>query len=187
MSNLALKRLPSQYKSWESFITEDINKEYRFKKKIVISDCDGILTDGNIPYDGLKKPFKIYGCHDKEMVHLMSSIGWEFLFVTNDKGGLNITSNRIVTSLMGARCKFADPEMREELVKKYVEDGYYVVFCGDSPSDVKAASYAHLACTTINCFEPVQEYFKFVSRHEGGHGGFAEILWYVLKYTKKKF
>lgn len=188
MINMYNKRkvLPREVDSWESFIVGMIDASYRLKKKIIISDCDGILTDGNIPCDSNGKPFKIYGCHDKELTHLMESAGWEFLFVTNDRSGYSITSNRVASSL-GSICKTADAEEREELVRKYKEDGYYVVFCGDSPSDLRAASYADLACTTRNCFGPIKEYFDYVSEHDGGHGGFAEILWWTLKFTQDKF
>lgn len=180
------KKLPREVKSWECFIADLIDQKYRYKKKIVISDCDGILTDGNIPYDGTTKPFKTYGCHDKEMTHVMRKCGWDFLFVTNDREGYEIAKNRVSSSLKET-CKTADAEERIELVKKYKEEGYYVVFCGDSPSDLKAASEADLACTTSNCFDPIQAYFDYVSEHEGGHGGFAEILWWTLKFTQDKF
>lgn len=177
------KHLPKSFMTWEDAMIDKYgDDEYKYRKKIIISDCDGILTDGNIPCGADGKPFKIYGCHDKEITNLMKSLGWNFVFVTNDKDGFDITRNRVFTSLKEVTRK-CDADDRYELVKYYQSEGYFVVYCGDSPSDVEAADAADMACTTSNCFDYVKEYFDYVSNHEGGHGGFADILMWTLKNT----
>lgn len=149
-------------------------------KRIVISDCDGILTNGNLSYTENGKFMKTYGCHDKEMVRLLQILGWEFIFVSNDITGFGITKSRIKQSF-GLDCIQADSVQRTNLVEEYKKKGYDVVFCGDSPSDVAAAEQATLSCTTKNCFTPIKPYFNYISEHNGGEGGFAEILYYVME------
>ena len=51
--------------TWADYFKSKHTLEYINMKKIIISDCDGILTDGNMTYDGNGKRFKTYGCHDK--------------------------------------------------------------------------------------------------------------------------
>lgn len=127
-------------------------------KKIIISDCDGILTDGNMTYDENRKRFKTYGCHDKELFNIAKDLGWEFLFVTDDKTGYDITDRRISNYFM-LHVTEENPKEREELVKKYKDVGYIVVFISDSPSDLNAAVAANICATTDNCFEYIKPFF----------------------------
>ena len=70
---------------------------------------------------------------------------------------------------------------RKKLVKAYQNAGYFVVFVGDSISDIPAGKIADMFCTTNNGFEEVKENCHFVSSRNGGNGGFAQIIYYVNK------
>lgn len=129
--------------TWADYFKSKHTLEYINMKKIIISDCDGILTDGNMTYDDNRKRFKTYGCHDKELFNIAKDLGWEFLFVTDDRTGREITDRRISNSLM-IHVIDANSKEREEFVKKYRDGGYIVVFIGDSPSDVSAAVAANI-------------------------------------------
>ena len=98
--------------TWADYFKSNHTLEYINMKKIIISDCDGILTDGNMTYDDNGKRFKTYGCHDKELFNIAKDLGWEFLFVTDDKTGGDITDRRISNSFM-LHVTEADPNERE--------------------------------------------------------------------------
>lgn len=147
--------------------------------KILICDCDGILTDGNLGYFNSGKAYKSYGCHDHELIKLLRSCGWEILFVTNDKSGYEITNNRVKD--LGCNVVQVSPNDRKELVKNYSNKGYIVAFFGDSPSDLPAAMNADYRYTTANCFNPIKKYFHYISPSDGGHGGFAECCYELVR------
>lgn len=182
MSNFeyAHRRLPREYFSWETMMTNSFDKLYIETKKVIVCDCDGILTDGNLSYTKDGKFIKTYGCHDKEMISLVRKLGWDIQFVTNDISGIEITKSRLYDSLRLPVLNKNSYE-RAEHVKKLVDMGYVTIFCGDSPSDLTAASFAHYCCTTKNCFEPIKKYFNYVSEYEGGHGGLADILYKIVE------
>ena len=169
--------------TWADYFKSKHTLEYINMKKIIISDCDGILTDGNMTYDENRKRFKTYGCHDKELFNIAKDLGWEFLFVTDDKTGGDITDRRISNSFM-LHVTEAGPNEREKLVNKYRDSGYIVAFIGDSPSDLNAASKANICATTYNCFEYIKPFFHYVSKYQGGHGGFADILYQLMLMDK---
>lgn len=169
--------------TWADYFKSKHTLEYINMKKIIISDCDGILTDGNMTYDENRKRFKTYGCHDKELFNIAKDLGWEFLFVTDDKTGYDITDSRISNSFM-LHVTEANPKEREELVKKYKDVGYIVVFISDSPSDLNAAVAANICATTDNCFEYIKPFFHYVSKYQGGHGGFGDILYQLMLMDK---
>lgn len=178
-SKFSTSRLVLRGSTWKDYMINKYTKGYVQMKKVIISDCDGILTDGNMTYDENRKRFKTYGCHDKELYQLAKELGWEFIFVTDDRTGMDITNRRISNSL-GCHVTIANAKERYELVKKYKENGYLTVFLGDSPSDLNAASEANICATTKNCFPYIKGYFHYVSEYEGGHGGFADILYNLI-------
>ena len=169
--------------TWADYFKSQHTSEYINMKKIIISDCDGILTDGNMTYDENRKRFKTYGCHDKELFNIAKDLGWEFIFVTDDKTGCDITDRRISNSFK-LHVTEANSKEREELVNKYKDAGYIVVFIGDSPSDLNAAGRANICATTYNCFEYIKSFFHYVSKYQGGHGGFADILYQLMLMNK---
>jgi len=71
------------------------NDKYLRSKKIVVSDCDGVLTDGNAIYSIDRKSYKIFGAYDTEMISFLKTQGWEFIFVSRDPSGIDITKARI--------------------------------------------------------------------------------------------
>lgn len=169
--------------TWADYFKSKHTLEYINMKKIIISDCDGILTDGNMTYDDNRKRFKTYGCHDKELFNIAKDLGWEFLFVTDDKTGFDITDTRIGNSFM-LHAINANSKEREEMVRKCRDGGYIVAFIGDSPSDLNAALAANICATTDNCFEHIKPFFHYVSKYQGGHGGFADILYQLMLMNK---
>lgn len=174
-----LRQILPEDKTWKDTIIDGFSHSYKSMKKAIVCDCDGILTDGNLSYTKDGKFMKTYGCHDKEMINVMKSLGWEFYFVSNDRSGFEITKQRVNAQLK-YECYQEGPIARANRVKNLVNNGYIVVFCGDSPSDLLAAKNAHCSCTTKNCFDPIKRYFNYVSDKEGGHGGLADILYQLI-------
>lgn len=177
------RRVMREDLTWADYFKSNHTSEYIKLKKIIISDCDGILTDGNMTYDENRKRFKTYGCHDKELFNIAKDLGWEFIFVTDDRTGCDITDRRISNSFK-LHVTEANSKEREELVKKYKDAGYIVVFIGDSPSDLNAAGRANICATTDNCFEYIKSFFHYVSKYQGGHGGFGDILYQLMLMDK---
>lgn len=191
------------------FILENTHftKEYYEAKKIIISDCDGVLTNGKsaigfIDYHNIKKIFKEYGSYDKEALKFMQSMNWDFIFVTDDNAGFNITLNRLQkwfdnnndTSFL----KSANYIKRKNLIDYCHELDYqYIIFIGDSVSDLYVLNSEHLTdfyCPG-NALDIVKnnDRVKWVTRRYGGDGAFAEILYYIHEdingkiITKAKF
>lgn len=152
-------------------------------KKVVVSDCDGILTDSKSIYTCDGKFGKIYGAYDKEMMELMLDLGWRFIFVTTDKAGAGITESRLTHLEKLDQKKISHQVLgaheRAELVKKLMDDGNKVLFVGDSLSDIETLNISTWAATTSNAPDIVKDYCDYVSELDGGNGGFADILFAV--------
>lgn len=184
--------LPEGIETWFEYFLSDYSQEiiekYKNTKKIVISDCDGILNDGHMHHVAEGKFMKSYGCHDKELVKFLSSLGWKFLFISNDQIGGQITKQRLIDSFgkfidISKSFMLGNDSFRKNMVDKYNKDGYITLFCGDSISDIASLNIATYAGTTNNAFYLVKPYCDYVSKYDGGNGGFADILYFILIQT----
>lgn len=174
--NKIRKVLEAEYKSYFDKISSK-DEKYLNAKKIIISDVDGILTESSSYYTAEGKIMKKFGAYDTEMINFMKSQGWEFLFVSKDKNGLEITKRRI----LDLKCVFgeADVNTRIDIIKdkKIIYD--FVVYIGDSLSDIVVFREADFAATVNNAPDIVKEYAQYTAKHNGGFGGFADICFYL--------
>lgn len=167
---------------WLEWYVSDVKSkhpEYCSMKKVVVADCDGILTDGRSAYGPSGKTFKTYGAYDKEAIGLLSELGWEFMFVTADNAGASITDSRLLhleSSNRHIKHTNANADERFIIVENLINIGNKVLFVGDSLSDIKTLNISTWAATTANAPEIVKSFCEYVSPLCGGYGGFADIL-----------
>ena len=111
------------------------------------------------------------------MINFMKTQGWDFLFVSKDKNGLEITKRRI----LDLKCVFneADVNTRIDIIKDKKSIYDFVVYIGDSLSDIALFREADFGATVNNAPDIVKEYTQYVSKHNGGFGGFADICFYL--------
>jgi len=185
------RKLEPQYKTWfDKFLNE--NKTSR--KVIFVSDCDGILSDGKNVYNEIHKIFKNYGQYDKDAIKYITDYANDrIIFVTGDKKGFNITKKRINDIISSCNNKENiniynyDSETRYNLIKELKDNNYkYIVFIGDSLSDIPALSEADFSLTVNNAPSDVKSYCNYVSSLKGSEGGFADCIFSFYKYISKK-
>lgn len=202
---------------YNRFLLENTPLKYYQAKKIIVSDCDGVLTDGTSivgqypnDYTGvgiLGKFAKVYGSYDKEAIKFMQDMKWDFEFVTADKEGFHVTDKRI-NHLIKKEVLLRNGEGRKVLIDYLANTGYsYIVFVGDSLSDLETlySPSLNFFCymPTIDAFHESAKYimtnhlklsdeeqdrkFKTFTSKVGAHGGFAENLYGIHKFARMDF
>lgn len=153
-------------------------------KIIVISDCDGCLTDGNFIYTEDGKVAKIYGAHDNDGVKLLKNRGVDIQFISGDTRGFNITNKRIEDM----HCNLDKVTESERLgyISNIVNSGKYdtIVFFGDGIHDaeVKEALPEIIFITPNNARPECFKIANYKTEADGGHGAFLDLALYVTKY-----
>lgn len=169
----------------DNYLMNTVSDEYKELKKVIVADCDGVISTNESLYSKDGKVMKSYGCYDKEMIHLMQKIGWEFLFVTADKVGYYITKARIDD--LHCTLTTHTPEQRVELIRHLKTKNDIIVYIGDSLTDIPALIEADYAGTTSNAPEPVKMFCNYISHLQGGYGGFADVLWNIHYLINDKY
>ena len=164
-----------------------VTSEYISKKKIAVIDCDGVISNGKSYYTKDGKLLKPYGCYDKEMMRLLTKYRWEFLFVSDDNNGIEITKRRIndIKPKTDSNIEFkqASAVERYQIVKELKNTYDLVVFIGDSLSDIPSLVVADIQGCPKNAPNEVKEFSKFISDYEGGNGAVADILYTIHRFN----
>lgn len=156
------------------------------KNTIVVSDVDGILTDGGLYYSYNGKVMKRFGSNDHEAVDMLKDKKIDVQFITADRQGFNINEQRIVTDW---KCSLdlVLQKNRIEFLKKKTLEYREVFFFGDGPFDAKAKEALKdkivFMCPT-NAHFSVKNAADYVSSYIGGNNAFLDMALKVLETQK---
>ena len=148
--------------------------------KIVISDVDGILTDGTISVSK-NQEFKTF--------HVEDALGTSLLKLAD-----------IPVSFISARVSEATTARLDELKIKHYFQGYInkvsaldkiieiynldyqdVLYIGDGFVDIPVMEKVGFSISVPNAHLEVKEYADFITKKSGGEGVLVEIAQYLLK------
>lgn len=147
-------------------------------KSIVISDCDGCLTDGKFIYTVDGKVAKVYGPHDNDGVKLLKKNGFDVIFISADKRGFEITKKRI--NDMGCELYYVPESQRKQFVEDYIKDYTYSIFFGDGISDIEAGECATEFFCPENARREVKDVADYITESKGGEGAFLDLALVAL-------
>lgn len=145
------------------------------KIKLLITDVDGVLTDGGIIYDDMETEFKKYDVKDGLIVgHLRRN---KFMV-----GAITGRNSRVVEN----RCEELKFDFHyhgvknkgkkfEEVLETLELDADQVAYIGDDLIDLPIISRVGLAICPADAIEYVKPFAHYISRYSGGKGVFREI------------
>ena len=135
--------------------------------EILITDVDGILTDGKIYYSSKGKVLKKFGPHDSDGIKFFKRFGVKVVAVTADKRGFDISKRRMDD--MDIPLFHVPESSRVEGILK-IADGCRFAFIGDGYHDIKVFDYAQISYTTLNGLDVVKNSADIVLQTHGSGG-----------------
>ena len=157
------------------------------KKIVIVSDVDGVLTDGHFYYSSYGKILKQFGRNDADALKIFKkiclqyNIDGEVHFCTSDKNGFKITRRRLKD--MGFEADVVSVADRPQWIKEnFIDKGFTVYYIGDSFVDIpimKIVGYNY-GMTVKNAYKMLKKFCHFVAKYDGGDGGFAECIFNVI-------
>lgn len=164
--------------------------EIKMSKLIIVSDVDGVLTDGSFYYDSTGKCMKKFGRDDADALKIMKKYipDAEVHFCSSDFHGFSISEKRITD--MGYKIDPVSvkdrPDWIDENFRGEGKTDNFVVYIGDSFVDIPVYRKADFSCCVNNGHYLAQAEASYVSEMNGGDGGFADcVLEVVSKFTNK--
>ncbi len=151
------------------------------KIKILIFDCDGVLTDGRIIYDSAGNESKNFDAHD----------GMGFMLLRQTDILSAVVTGRTSTVLQ-RRCEdlkinylYQGVANKLEVVTKLLEelglDFSNVLYMGDDWNDMKVMFSAAISVCPADATDEIKALTDHVTIHPGGRGAVRECIDYVLE------
>jgi len=154
------------------------------KIKVVLTDVDGVLTDGGMYYSAQGDTLKKFHTRDGMGVTMLRKIGIPTIIVTKEK-------NNIIKQ-WGKKMKVKkifDGIIRKDMVLKDVYKNFgimseQIAYLGDDVNDLELLKKVGLSAVPNDGIQKAKKICDYVCKKRGGEGAFRELTDLILS-TKK--
>lgn len=153
--------------------------------ELILSDVDGVLTDGGIVFDNRGIESKRFQIRDGMGIRLWHRAGGKFGIITGRSShvvelraaelGIDIVRQGTDDKLAAAKDVLSDLNLRPE----------QVCYVGDDLPDLPLAQYVGLAVAVADAAAELQERAHHVTKAAGGQGAIREVVELILKAQKR--
>jgi 3-deoxy-D-manno-octulosonate 8-phosphate phosphatase (KDO 8-P phosphatase) len=155
------------------------------KIKLVISDVDGVLTNGELIFDSQGKELKAFHAHDGLGIHMLQKVGIEFAIITKR------TSEALTHRANNLKLKYVyqgqdDKKIAyRELLNQLAVTDEQVAYIGDDLTDLALIKHVGLGATVADAPAIMHEHAAWSSQHAGGRGAVRELAELILQAQHK--
>jgi len=148
--------------------------------KILISDVDGVLTDGTISLGSDGTEFKRFSVEDGAGAAYARLAEIPIALIS---GRFSVCTSRRASEMGIKHCyqgKLNKLDAYNELLDIYKVNDSEVAYIGDGLIDIPILSRVGLPCTVPDAHEKVLSVSNFVTTKRGGYGAFREVVEMIL-------
>jgi 3-deoxy-D-manno-octulosonate 8-phosphate phosphatase (KDO 8-P phosphatase) len=149
--------------------------------KLLLMDCDGVLTDGRLWLLENGEEQKSFNTHDGLGLHLLHQAGLKSGIISGRK---SISVERRAQGLEIEFVRQGDPdkiEAFEEVLRLAKLNENEVAFIGDDLTDIPVMQRSGFAVAVSDAVEETRSVAHYVTRAEGGRGAVREVIELILK------
>lgn len=149
--------------------------------KLIITDIDGVWTDGSMYYDQTGNEWKRFHTYDSAGVLFAKILKIPVVIITGED--TKIVERR--AKKLGIDYLFQGIKNKVEIVEEIVENVGITfqdcAFIGDDINDALLLQKVGFSATTANAPDYIKDKVKFVTQKKGGEGAFREFIEFLLK------
>ena len=152
------------------------------KIKLVISDIDGVLTDGGMYYSSTGEFLKKFNTKDSFGMELLLKNGIKTIFLTREKSIINekrAEKIAIVDLYSGIKNK---EMLIPKILKKYNVTLDEIAYIGDDLNDLQFMNQVGFSATPCDGIFDIKKISDYICKSSGGNGSFREFSDLILKY-----
>lgn len=152
--------------------------------KLVITDIDGVWTDGGMYYDQTGNELKKFNTSDSAGVWLCKKLNIRIAIITGENTEIvkrRAEKLKIDYLFQGISDKLnIAKDLCEELNVSLDE----VAYIGDDIGDISLLKGVGFSCAPNNASDYIKEIVHYVTRKNGGEGAFREFVEYFIGMQK---
>ena len=158
-----------------------MNLKHRLKKiKLIISDVDGVITDGTFMKGAENLELKRFCVQDGTAIVMAKTAGFLLAFISGRYSRateIRLKELKIPDVYNGTLNKLIP---YEELKNKYQLKDDEIAYIGDDLIDIPVMEKVGLPAAVQNAYPDVKEKAVFVTKTRGGEGAFREFIDWML-------
>ena len=143
--------------------------------KMLITDCDGVMTDGGMYYSELGDEGKKFNTRDGMAVQLLHKHGIRFGIITGEN--VDIVRRR-AEKLHVDECHIGVPDKTvalDAICAKYGLTDQEIAYIGDDLNDIGVLQRVGLPCSVADGIQAAKSAALYVTRAKGGQGAVREV------------
>lgn len=154
------------------------------KIKLVITDVDGVLTDGGMYYSKNGEELKKFHTRDGMGIELLAKAGIGTIFMTKEKSTIvkkRAKKVKVVDCYIGIENK---KKMLDPICKKFNVQKYEIAYVGDDVNDAEIIKQVGFSSSPRDAVDEISKCVDYVSPLNGGCGVLRDVADLVLMYKK---
>ena len=151
------------------------------KIKLVLSDIDGVLTDGGMYYSENGDELKKFNTRDGMGVKILRERGIELALVTSEENKINIRRAK----KLGIKYIFQNISNKLEHISQFIKEKKIkfdeIAFIGDDINDLELLKNVKYSFCPSDAAKEVKSVVKFQLNKKGGDGVFREMVDFLIE------
>ncbi len=150
---------------------------------MIVTDVDGVLTNGNILVDGKGRESKFFSIVDGSGIKIWKRAGFKIAFLSGRRSPATeqqVKELSIDFCINGTKDKLKG---FNEIIKLSKIPAKQIAYVGDDLPDLPVILSAGFSAASSNASDEVKKYADYVTKKKGGQGAMREIIEYILKKT----
>lgn len=163
-----------------------INDKKRLKKiKLVITDVDGVLTDGGMYYSKDGEFLKKFNTRDAMGMELLLDLGIKTIMLTRENSNIvKARAKKIKVSELYSGVLNKKTLLLKKILKKYNVKLDQVAYIGDDLNDLEIMKSVGFSVTPSNGIDQIKKISNYVCKLNGGDGAFRELADIIISSQK---
>lgn len=155
------------------------------KIKLVITDADGVLTDGGMYYSKNGEELKKFNTKDGMAVELLGKVNIGTIIMTRENSktvqqrGKKI---KVLETIIGVCEK---EKLLDSICQRYKVSPDEVAYVGDDVNDLLIMKRVGVSCAPMDSVETIKKTADYICEKKGGEGVLREVSEIILLFKNK--
>jgi len=167
------------YKGYIEKMTKKFKKKCE-QIKLVLSDVDGVLTDGGMFYSKNGEEFKKFNTKDGMGVELLQKNGITTIFLTKENSKISRSRAKKLNTKIYLGIQNKEKKLKD-ICKILKIKPQNIAYIGDDVNDASIMKLVGFSASPNDSVSEVKKIANYVCQNKGGEGAFREFADLIIK------
>jgi 3-deoxy-D-manno-octulosonate 8-phosphate phosphatase (KDO 8-P phosphatase) len=168
--------------------TESLLLKKAAQIKLLLTDCDGVLTDAGVYYTAYGEEMKRFNMRDGMGVERLQKLAKVDVGIITGENSLPVArrATKLDISELHLSCKDKTRTLFKILEQNDLRSEQ-VAYIGDDVNDEEVMKLVGLSACPADAMEEIRKIADFVCQNKGGHGAFRDFAEFIIQAKQARF